>query len=82
MTEARTPDGRCRPVPVFGLIDGFLMDGRGELEVTIIRRPQVWTQVGLWVSLLSAVGMVGYCVFQVIRRRVRAQAHPPPEAGT
>jgi len=52
-----------KPVPLYGVINGFWIDKTGDLEIEIRYKPQDWFQIGLGISgatLFSCLGYLGY----------------------
>lgn len=71
LIEARVGESSARSIPVFGTINGFLIDTSGRVDIDVCRVPQVWAEKGLVISmsyaLLLVVGLAGAGIYR--RRR-------------
>lgn len=54
--------------PVFGVINGFLINEQGDIDVDIKFLPQIWTQIGTWISLISALFLIAYAVYEWLQQ--------------
>ncbi|MDY6931896.1 MAG: carbohydrate binding domain-containing protein [Halobacteriota archaeon] len=56
-------DREYEPIPLYSVINGFLIDETGDVDVTIEYKPQRWFYYGAGVSILSLVGCIGYLIY-------------------
>ena len=50
--------------PVFGLINGFLIDEQGDVDVIVKFLPQFWAKIGIWISLIFALLLIVCVLFE------------------
>jgi hypothetical protein len=62
LAAARVKNEKISSIPVFGTINGFLVDRTGDNSVEIVFPPQIWAKNGLWISLISLLLMAVYIV--------------------
>ena len=58
-------------LPLFGVINGFLIDERGNIDIDVRFLPQGWAQIGLWISLTSALFLTAYVIYEWIQKMFR-----------
>ncbi|MBU1670594.1 MAG: hypothetical protein KKF41_16070 [Actinobacteria bacterium] len=67
---ARMSDGRTvDPIPMYSTINGFPIEGTGDLELTIEYLPQRWSYWGLAVTVLSLLLMCLFLALPFLRRK-------------
>ncbi|MFC1999225.1 hypothetical protein ACFLXE_00515 [Chloroflexota bacterium] len=65
-------------VPLYSVVNGFWIEGTGELEITIEYKPQRWFQWGAIITLLSLAAAAFYLVYDWRRRRRPTDAYVRP----
>lgn len=52
-----------KSIPLYSVINGFWIDETGNLEIEIRYKPQEWFEMGLWVSVTTFIGCIGYLFY-------------------
>jgi hypothetical protein len=52
-----------KSIPLYSVINGFWVDETGDLEIEIRYKPQEWFELGLWVSVTTFIGCIGYLFY-------------------
>ena len=52
-----------KSIPLYSVINGFWVDETGDLEIEIRYKPQDWFELGLWVSVTTFIGCIGYLFY-------------------
>jgi hypothetical protein len=52
-----------KSIPLYSVINGFWIDETGDLEIEIRYKPQEWFEVGLWISVTTFIGCIGYLFY-------------------
>lgn len=60
---------KVKPVPVYGVINGFWINQTGELEITLRYTPQDWFERGLIISLTTFVLSIFYIFYDWRREK-------------
>jgi hypothetical protein len=53
----------AKSIPMYSVINGFWIDETGNLEIEIRYKPQDWFVLGLWVSVTTFIGCIGYLFY-------------------
>lgn len=59
---------KVKPIPLYGVINGFWINETGNLTVEIRYTPQDWFEIGLVISGLTFIGSIGYLVYDWKKR--------------
>ena len=52
-----------KSIPLYSVINGFWVDETGDLEIETRYKPQEWFEMGLWVSVTTFIGCIGYLFY-------------------
>jgi len=64
LVSAFVGNRRYPSIPVFGTIDGFIVDRTGDLDVKVRYTPQLWAEAGVRASLAGSLLLICYALWE------------------